>query len=197
MVRLGNIDDDLINALRYGDYAWIKKIIGKGRISVLPEEEIGNKRCCDLLVNILNYDLKGIQKVSIEVENDREFDASAILRKIKKDQPYPTIVIIPHSKTKDAWRFQESMIKVWYWKAKIGWKCKKCNASFTSISSIMPKCEKCRNAQCEYERAKPEDVDFMEDNNNPTMTFGEIQNELDRRYSNQSDKEALKQLRFP
>ncbi len=117
---MGNIDDDLINALRYNDYTWVKKMVRKGNIHVLPEEEIGSKRCCDLLVDVLNYDARGTQKVLIEVENDREFDASSILRKIKKDQPYPTIVVIPHSKAQDAWRFQESMIKVWYWKAKVG-----------------------------------------------------------------------------
>jgi len=89
------------------------------------------------------------------------------------------------------------MIKVWYWKAKIGWKYKKCDASFTTASSITPfKCEKCgKNAQFEYEGAKPEDIEFGEDSNNPSMTFGEIQDELRQQYDNQSDKEALEQLR--
>ncbi len=58
------------------------------------------------------------------------------------------------------------------------------------------KCEKCgKNAQFEYEGAKPEDVEFVEDSNNPAMTFGEIQDELRRGYS-QSDKEALEKLRL-
>jgi predicted nucleic acid-binding Zn-ribbon protein len=119
------------------------------------------------------------------------------LRKIKKDQPYPTIVIIPYGKAKDAWRFQESMINVWYWKAKVGWKCKRCDASFTTASSLMPsKCEKCSmNTQFEYEGVEPNDVEFIEDSNNPAMTFGEMQDELRRRDVGPSDMEALKQFR--
>lgn len=183
LIQLGNIDNDLISTLRHDNYAWVKTIVGFARIDVKPEEEIGNRRCCDLLVRISNYDDKGrAQEVAVEVENDREFDAQSILRKIKKDQPCPTVVIIPYDQSKNAWLFRESMIKVWYWKAKIGWKCRKCNDSFTTDSSIMPsKCEKCQErGQFDYEGAKPEDVGFKEDNNNPTLTFGEIQDRLGR-----------------
>lgn len=173
----------MIYALYYEKYAWLKRIIGFAKIDVKPEEEIGNRRCCDLLVNIAKYDDNNrAQEVAVEVENDREFDAQSILRKIKKDQPCPTVVIIPHNQSKNAWLFQESMIKVWYWKAKIRWKCRKCNDSFTTDSSIMPsKCEKCQEkGQFDYEGVKPGDVEFVEGSRNSSMTFGEIQDKLGR-----------------
>lgn len=179
---MGTIDNDLATALHYNNNAWLKKIVGFSGICVKPEEEIGNRRCCDLLVGILKYDKNGEQKVAIEIENDRGFDAQTILRKIKKDQPHPTVVIIPQNESNNAWLFQDSMIRVWYWKAKIGWKCRKCNDSFQIASSITPsKCEKCNKAgQFDYEGAKPDDVEFVEDSNNPTVTFGEIQDRLGR-----------------
>lgn len=182
---MGNIDDNLINALAFNDYEWIKKIVGFSRIKVEAEAYIGNKRCCDLLVTIVNYDGRNTQDVAIEVENDREFDASRILRKIKKDQPNPTVVIIPVGYENDAWRFQESLIKVWYWKARVKWKCQKCGNIFTTTSSVTPikcKTERCqgRSNQLDYQRVSPEDVKFVEAENNPTESFGEIQRKVGR-----------------
>lgn len=182
MSLLSKIDDDLINILRqYNDGYWIKKMVYHGKFEVEPEANIGDKRWCDLLVTILGYQENKVQKVAIEVENDREFDASEILRKIKKDQPYPTIVIIPYKKEKDAWRFQESMIRVWFWKAKIKWKCQSCQSVFQTTSSITPiKCEKCSKGSnfLTYEGVDPEDVEFIEAQGNTTLTFSEIQERL-------------------
>lgn len=162
---------------------------GKGRIKVEPEAKIGDRRWCDLLVTILKYRGNTDQRVAIEVENDREFDAEGLLRQIKKDQPYPVIVVIPHDEWKYAYLFQKSMIRVWYWKAKIKWKCDSCNSVFPTTSSITPKF--CLNTDCKtpkgkrtgsnflvYEGADPEDIEFEKADNNPTMTFGEIQKKL-------------------
>lgn len=82
--------------------AWIKQIVKFGRIEIEPEADIGSKRTRDLLITILNYLRKGKQKVVIEVENDRKFDAAEILRKIKRDKRYPTIVIIPREFERNA-----------------------------------------------------------------------------------------------
>jgi hypothetical protein len=184
VVQFSNIDDDLINALRYDNYAWTKRIVGFGNIEVIPEENIGSRRTCDLLVSISNYDRRGAQNVAVEVENDREFDASAILRKIKKDQPCPTILILPIDKAKDAWRFQESMIKVWFWKCRVWWECRKCSKLFTTTSSITPSvCGVCQGkGQFDYKGPEPRYVKFVEADNNPTMAFGDIQDKLGRGY---------------
>ena len=100
------IDDYLMNLLRASDWGLLKKMIGFGNIKAISSEFTGNKRNVDLLVTILDYHGAGTQRVAIEVENDREFDVDAVLRKIKKDQQCPTIVIIPEEHEKDAWRFQ-------------------------------------------------------------------------------------------
>lgn len=159
-----------------------------------PEAKIGDERWCDLLVTIRKYYGQADQKVAIEVENDRDFDSEEVLRKIKKDQPYPTIVVIPHNEHKYADLFQQSMIRVWYWKAKIKWKCDLCEDVFTTKSSITPRY--CQNSDCKtkkgkrtgsnflvYKGADPEDVEFVKAKNNPAMPFGEIQEKLRPRRS--------------
>lgn len=159
-------------------------MVKTGMIEVKPEESIGDKRWCDLLVTIFQYSGKNLtQKIAIEVENDRKFDASKILRKIKKEQPYPTIVIIPHKEERHAGVFQVSMIRVWFWKAKCRWECRRCNSVFTTTSSITP--IKCEGKDCKassnfivYKIVHPEDVEFVEAKNNPSLTFGEIQKKL-------------------
>lgn len=176
------IDDYLIDLLRANNYDWLKKMIGFGKLKVEPSAFIGSKRNVDLLVMILNYPNKRKQKVAVEVENDREFDADAVLRKIKKDQPCPTIAIIPIENKKDAWRFQENLIKVWLWRVKCKWKCHQCNSVFRTTSSITPnKCEICKKGgKFVFEDIEHDGKPFVEADNNPPMNWAEIQAKLSR-----------------
>ena len=165
------------------DYEWLKTIIGFGKLKVEPSAFIGEKRNVDLLVKILDYHDNKTQKVGVEIENDREFDADAVLRKIKKDQPCPTIAIIPQEHENDAWRFQESLIKVWFWKVRCKWKCRSCNSIFTTSSSITP--NKCGSEDCGrgsnflvFDGVEHNGKPFIEAENNPSMTFEEIQRSI-------------------
>jgi len=155
-------------------------MIGFGKLNIEPSAFIGKKRNADLLVTILNYEGNKTQNVAVEIENDREFDVDAVLRKIKKDQPCPTIAIIPKEYEKDAWRFQKSLIKVWLWKSKCKWKCYRCNNSFTTTLSITPnKCEICKKGgNFAFEGIEHDGEPFIEAKNNPTMSFAEIQEVL-------------------
>lgn len=176
------IDDYLMDFLRDNNWGLLKKMIGFGKIKVEPSAFIGNKRNVDLLVTILNYHGNKTQKVAVEIENDRGFDVDAVLRKIKKDQPCPTIAIIPIENEKDAWRFQENLIKVWFWKVECKWKCRLCKNVFTTTSSIPP--NKCPIKSCRkggsivFEDVEHNGKPFVEADNNPWQNFGEIQVKL-------------------
>lgn len=172
------IHTELNNVLHRDHYAWIKTIVKFGDIKVKPEEDIGRNRTVDFLVTILNYHGKGEQKVAIEVEGDREFDAEALLRRLKRHRGYPTIIIMPRKKEPDAWRFQESDMFVWFWTATCRWRCQKCGEITTSSSSITP--SKCGNDSCTAGSnllrwlSPIEDVDFKPAKNNPSLTYREI-----------------------
>ena len=177
------IDDYLIELLHADDNAWLKKIIKFGKIKIEPTGFIGKRRNADILVTILNYPGNKTQKVAIEVENDRGFDVDAVLQKIKKDQPCPTIAIIPKEHEKDAWRFQASLIIVWFWGVKCRWKCESCNTVFTATSSITP--NKCKGQGCNkgsiflhFDGIEHNGELFVEAHNNPSMTYEEIQDKL-------------------
>lgn len=180
---MGNIDDDIISALHQENNAWIKRIVKFGRIRIEPEANMGSKRTGDILVTILNYPRKEEQKVVIEVENDRKFDAQEILRKIKRDTRYPTIVIIPKECERDSWKFQESGFYVWFWTATCKWLCRdnECNKITTSSSSITPiRCTHCRKGGNFLRWAGIENCNFKEAENNPTTTYEEYQSEKNR-----------------
>jgi len=178
---LRKIDDYLIDLLRADNSHWLKRMIGFGKIKVEPTGFIGTKRNADLLVTVLNDPYKGKQKVAVEVENDRKVDVDAILRKIKKDQPCPTIAIIPKEHEKDAWRFQESLITVWFWRVRCKWKCGRCNNVFTTTSSLTPdKCVNCnKGGRFRFEGVEQNDTPFVEASNNPSMPWEEIQSQLE------------------
>ena len=177
------IDDYLMDLLRANNSEWLIRMIGYGNIDIEPAACIGSRRNAELLVTILNPCARG-QKVAVEIENDRDFDVDAVLRKIKKDQPCPTIAIIPKEHEKDAWRFQKSLIKVWLWDVKSKWKCGWCNSIFTTDSSKKP--EKCQTQNCRkggkitLEDIEHGDKPFIEANNNPAGTWAEIRSELRR-----------------
>lgn len=177
------IDDYLSDLLHANDNEWLKKIVRHGKIKIEPSGFIGNRRNADILVTILNYHGNKTQDIAIEIENDRKFDVDEILQKIKKDQPCPSIVIIPKEHKKSAWRFQENLIIVWFWNVKCRWKCEGCNAIFTTTSSITP--NKCKGETCNkgsnflhFDGVEPNNKPFTEADNNPSMTFAEIQDKL-------------------
>jgi len=174
---MSKIHTELCNILHQNDYAWVKKIIKYGNIEVEPEVDVGENRTLDFLVTILNYQGNEEQKVAIEVEGDREFDAEGVLRKIKRDRRYPTIVIIPNQNEPDAWRFQQSDFYVWYWTATCRWNCRNCSVISTSTSSITPvKCSNCGAGSNNLSWLTPiENVNFEEAKNNPSMTYSEVQ----------------------
>lgn len=178
---MANIDDDLINVLHQNNNFWIKKIVKFGKIEIEPEANIGSKRTGDILVTILNYPRKGKQKVVIEVENDREFDAAEILRKIKRDRRYPTIVIISREFERDAWRLQISGFYVWYWTATCKWLCQECNEITTSTSSRTPiRCAHCKKGgnflHWAGVKSDIQHTYFKEAENNPSLTYEEFEN---------------------
>lgn len=178
MKALPKIHTELNNVLHKDHYAWIKTIVKFGNIKVEPEEDIGRNRTVDFLVTILNYPGEGEQKVAIEVEGDREFDAEALLRRLKRDRRYPTIIIMPKKNEPDAWRFQVSDMFVWFWTATGRWRCQKCGGVTTSSSSITP--SKCGNDSCTAGSnllrwlSPIENVDFKPAENNPSLTYREI-----------------------
>ena len=180
--QLRKIDDYLMELLRANNYDLLKEMIGFGKIEVEPRGFIGTKRNADFLVTIWNHPYKGAQKVAVEIENDRGFDVDAVLRKIKKDQPCPTIAIIPKENEGDAWQFQENLIKVWLWKVECKWKCRLCKNVFTTTSSIPP--NKCPIKSCRkggnivFEDVEHNGKPFVEAENNPSEPWGEIQEKL-------------------
>ncbi len=174
------IDDYLIDLLHANDNAWLKRMIKFGKIKIEPSGYIGTKRNADILATILNPPYNGEQKVAVEVENDREFDVDSVLRKIKKDQPCPTIAIIPMENKNDAWRFQENIIVVWLWSVKCKWKCHKCKQIFTTTSSRTPdSCSSCeQSSKFDWEGIDAGDEPFIEASGNPSLTWREMQESL-------------------
>ena len=176
---LSKIHTELNNVLHKNHYAWIKTIVKYGNIKVEPEEDISRNRTVDFLITILDYHGEGEQKVAIEVEGDRKFDAEALLRRLKRYRRYPTIVIIPKENEPDAWRFQESDMFAWCWTATCRWRCRKCSEITTSSSSITP--PKCKNVECNAGSnslrwlSPMENVDFKQAKNNPSLTYQEIE----------------------
>jgi hypothetical protein len=169
---LANIDDELINALIQPDQfgvigknAPIKGVVGLKIKDYKTEEIIGEKRIADILLSVI-WDSQE-RPIVVEVENDREFDVGEILRKIKKDQPFPVIVIIPKMYERFTWRFQNSGINVVYWAAKCNWLCQKCNSKTTTTSSIKPRCSKCKAQDLLW--LGVEDVRFEKVDNNPPL----------------------------
>lgn len=178
--------DFLLDLLVANNHEWLTRIIGFGQLDIEPSGYIGTKRNADLLVTILNTPYCGRQKLAIEVESAPDFDVDKILQKIKKDQPCPTVAIIPKACQEDAWRFQKNLIKVWLWDVKFRWKCNLCKNTFTTISSIQPrKCEKCKKrGDIEFEEFEQGDKPFVERNNNPVMNWGDIQAKLKPKHLN-------------
>jgi len=107
------------------------------------------------------------------MENDREFDVGAILRKIKRgNYYYPKIVIIPKIFQRFAWRFQASGIYVWYWTATCKWLCRDCNETTTSSSSITPsRCSKCKKGSNFLSWIGIIKVKFEKAKNNPPLSY--------------------------
>ncbi len=168
--------------LRANNYQWLKSMIRFGKIKVEPRGFIGTRRNVDLLVTILNYPYRGEQNVAVEVENDYDFDVDKMLQQIKKDQPCPTIAIIPKENERDAWQFQDNTIKVWLWNVKRRWKCGYCNSVFSTTSKSPP--NRCSNENCNkggkivLDDIEYDDKPFVEAENNPSETWGEIQEKL-------------------
>jgi hypothetical protein len=164
------------------NYHWLKRMIGFGNIRVVPIEFIGIRRNADFLVTILNPPYRGEQKVAVEVENDYDFDVDKMLQQIKKDQPCPTIAIIPKENERDAWLFRENLIKVWLWSVKRRWKCGYCHSFSTTTSKSPPR--ECPNESCKkkgnfvFEGIEHNNEPFVEADNNPSETWGEIQEKL-------------------
>ena len=178
---MDNIDRALVNALikpnQYGKIGKDAPMKGVVRLKILDydtEVKIGEKRIADILV-IVRSGSKQI-KVVIEVENDRKPDVGEILRKLKRDRRYPTIVVIPKKLEEDAYRFQKSGFYVWYWTATCKWLCRDdtCNKITTSTSSLTPfRCAHCGKGGNFLEWAGIESVEFKEAKNNPTKTYEE------------------------
>ena len=178
---LGNIDDELVRELiqpdeynKIGKEAPIKGIVRVKIADYDTEVDFGKRRTADILLTVQSGSDK--LRLVIEVENDRKFDAGEILRKLKKDCRYPTIVIIPKEFERDAFRFQKSGFYVWYWSATCRWLCQKCNEITTSTSSKTPyKCvtNECKGHENSLSWADLENIKFEEAKNNPTTTYEE------------------------
>lgn len=163
---MANIDDELINALFPDE---IKKIVHNSNINCDTEVDIGENRTADILVTI-----QGKQQVVIEVGNDRNFDVGEILRKLKRERKYPTIVIIPKEYERFAWRFQQSKFFVWFWTATCQWVCRKCDKITKSTTSLTPTKPNCKDGQNNLQWIEPEKIEFEEAKNNPTETFEKL-----------------------
>jgi len=178
---LANIDDEIIKALiqpdQYGEIgkeAPIRGLIGLKIIDYDTEVDVGKKRTVDILL-IVRKESKQC-KVAIEVENDRKFDVGEILRKIKRDKLYPTIVIIPKEFDGHAYRFRKSGIPVWYWKATCKWLCRGCNKITTSTSSLTPaRCANCNKGGNFFLRWIEANVKFEKDEYSPSIPYEEYE----------------------
>jgi len=181
---LANIDDEIIKALirpdNYRDIGKDAPIKGLIRLKIIDydtEVDVGRNRTADILLTIQRESKQ--RKVVIEVENDRKFDVGEILRKIKRQRHYPTIVIIPKEYESHAYRFQKSGIPVWYWKATCKWLCRSCDKITTSTSSLTPiRCDNCKKGgNCL--RFVGAAVEFEEDKNNPSIPFEEFEIDIE------------------
>jgi hypothetical protein len=172
--------DYLLNLLKANNHARLTQIIGFGQLDIVPSGYIGTARNADLLVTIRGSPYSGRQKVAVEVESDPGFDVDKTVQKMTKDQPYPTVVIIPKEHEKDAWRFQDNLIKVWLWNAKFRWKCDLCKNTFTTFTTAHPKkCEKCqRGGNINFDDFECGEKPFIESSKNPAMNWAEIQGKL-------------------
>lgn len=170
------IDDELVNALiqpdqylKIGKDAPIKGIIGLRIKDYETEVYIGKKRAADILLTVVKDSSE--YKVVVEIENDREFDVGEILRKIKKCQHYPVVVIIPKSFERFAWRFQNSGMGVAFWTTTCKWYCKACGQIATaSISSMTPsQCGNCSKHSNFLIFNRIENTKFENAENNPPL----------------------------
>lgn len=185
MVKMANIDDELIKELihpdqfsRIGKDSLLRRLVRMKIIDYDTEVDIGKNRTADILL-VVRRDSKQ-HKVVVEIENDRKFDIGEILRKIKRDRLYPTIVIIPKKFEEHSYRFQKSGIPVWHWTARCKWSCRKCNSTTISDSSIRPnKCSGCKKSGTQaLSWVGVEKVEFKEIRNNPSLNFDERRAEI-------------------
>jgi len=142
------------------------------------EVDIGKNRTADILLVVRRNSKE--HRVVVEIENDRKFDVGEVLRKIKRDQLYPTVIIIPKQFQGHSYRFQKSRIPVWFWTARCKWSCRKCEHTTISDSSRTPnqcsKCEKSGSHVLSWIGA--EDAEFEEAPNNPSLDFDKRQAEV-------------------
>lgn len=157
-----------------GKDAPITKIVHSNRLDWEPEADIGRNRTTDILITI-NSKNYSPSEVAIEIENDREFDVEATLRKIKRQTRYPNVVIIPKEYQRFSYLFQKSGIPVWYWTATCRWICRHCKGITTSSSSLMPsRCQNCEK-QGFLSWSEPENIKFEEADKNPPLITNDTQ----------------------
>ena len=179
---MANIDDELIKALirpnqygAIGKESPLKRLIRLKIIDYDTEIDIGKNRTADILLAVRRKSKQ--HKVVIEVENDRKFDVGEVLRKIKRNKLYPTIVIIPKRFGGHSFRFKKSGIPVWYWAAACRWSCRGCNNITISDSSITPnQCSHCgKSGSHVLSWEGVEHVEFEEAESNPSINIDEYQ----------------------
>ncbi|GAH88678.1 unnamed protein product [marine sediment metagenome] len=91
---------------------------------------------------------EGGKPIAIEVENDIQWDFGASLRQVKKyQQKFDTRIIIPEVYKRFAPLYKNEGFRVYLWKAKRKWQCKKCGKITPNESRVSPKCttENCKN----------------------------------------------------
>ena len=174
------IDSELTRALlqpddnlSIGKAASIRKIISAPHLDWETEVDIGKDRTVDILITV-NYRHESPRAIAVEIENDRKLDIEAVLRRIKRQKTYSTVVIIPKEFERHSFQFQKSGIPVWYWTATCRWVCRNCGKTTTSSSSLAPsKCQHCQK-QGFLSWIEPEKIEFMEAEKNPSLKLKEI-----------------------
>lgn len=175
---MATIDDELVKALirpsqngKIVSDSPIRQLVKAEILDYDTEVDFGKNRTADILL-IIKKDFKQY-RVVVELENDRQFDVGEILRKVKRDRLYPTIIVIPKKFEQHSYRFQKSGIPVWYWSGTCTWRCRLCNRITSSESSTTPsKCANC-NKQGNYALVwqGTEKVKFEESKENPPVDF--------------------------
>ena len=174
------IDSELTKALlqlddnlSIGKDAPILKMVSAPHLDWETEVDIGKDRTVDILITV-NYRHQSHRAIAIEIENDRKFDIEAVLRRIKRQKTYSTVVVIPKEFERHSFQFQKSGIPVWYWTATCRWTCRSCGKTTTTSSSLTPnKCQEC-NKQGFLSWIEPEDIKFTEATKNPQLLLKEI-----------------------
>lgn len=171
------IDDELLLELikpnklgEVGVGALIVNVVGTKNIKYRLEEPTDYQTLDDAVNrrwSIMTPDItvtlpkEGRKQITIELENDVQWDFQASLRQVKNyQQKFDTRVIIPEKYKRFAPLYKNEGFRVYLWKAKRKWQCLRCDTITVNESLVPPQCE---NQDCNNKRREEFDLVGLND----------------------------------